>query len=123
MTHCIQFPKIIPVLVPYGVSIFLFRRLVRYNYNIIKKFSSPMGYLYFYSKLNLSIIHRYIGSRPLWGIYISIHLIAMLVSIREVFSSPMGYLYFYSRKPYMLQRKITVLVPYGVSIFLFGKEC
>ncbi len=36
-------------------------------------FSSPMGYLYFYSEGQVDVMVKgYYCSRPLWGIYISI---------------------------------------------------
>ena len=87
------------VLVPYGVSIFLFgvfNGLVTLAKDL---FSSPMGYLYFYSgKTKLKVAE--FGSRPLWGIYISIRNTSSLnVRSSTAFSSPMGYLYFYSILP------------------------
>ena len=84
-------------------------------------FSSPMGYLYFYSfwfdfhrlmvdssrplwGIYISILSQwnryknYISSRPLWGIYISIPGKVLNNISGMLFSSPMGYLYFYSPK-------------------------
>ena len=82
-------------------------------------FSSPMGYLYFYSRKPYMLQRTVTGSRPLWGIYISIlkdsdynaydtsgsrPLWGIYISIQiktidkdriQWFSSPMGYLYFY----------------------------
>ena len=83
------------VLVPYGVSIFLF-----YGDGVDWKskyeFSSPMGYLYFYSNLKGYMERKHISSRPLWGIHISIQKFQLnKINI------------------------VIVLVPYGVSIFLF----
>ena len=61
-------------------------------------FSSPMGYLHFYPAdyCNSKAITKEMGSRPLWGIYISI-------TGKTVYSV----------------RLIDVLVPYEVSTFLF----
>ena len=87
------------------------------------KFSSPMGYLHFYSATVLIITIIKNCSRPLWGIYISIRIIIIVIWLMQfvlvpygvstflfeamkvakkdaivLFSSPMGYLHFYSRK-------------------------
>ena len=62
------------VLVPYGVSTFLFEKLQRNG--IRNLFSSPMGYLHFYSAI-MSLLGTWaMCSRPLWGIYISIQSIS-----------------------------------------------
>ena len=63
-------------------------------------------------------------SRPLWGIYISIQPdIDEIYPIFKEFSSPMGYLYFYSLTVLLYKgSELTVLVPYGVSTFLFEEE-
>ena len=82
------------VLVPYGVSTFLFDS---------KKvgipcmaFSSPMRYLHFYSRRKHIILKNGVSSRPLWGIYVSIlQEWQILERIDTKFSSPMGYLHFY----------------------------
>ena len=86
------------VLVPYGVSTFLFEIMIRANI-LNYKFSSPTGYLHFYScseKVGLIRIER--------------------------FSSPTGYLHFYSILLFrFLLEYLNVLVPYGVSTFLFAE--
>ena len=58
-------------------------------------FSSPMGYLYFYSRKPYMLQRTVTGSRPLWGIYISIQIKTIDKDRIQWFSSPMGYLYFY----------------------------
>ena len=59
------------------------------------------------------------SSHPLWGIYISIRKNQRKQRKEDWFSSPMGYLYFYSRYNWLKGFYLVVLVPYGVSIFLF----
>ena len=106
-----------------------------------------MGYLHFYSKTILCILRRVLGSRPLWGIYISIQKmdtnitlemtnvlvpyglstflfkeIGKLLYITDTFSSPMGYLHFYSNANLSNIIIDCVLVPYGVSTFLFDEN-
>ena len=62
------------ILVPYGVSTFLFW-LLFYIYSTHIKFSSPMGYLHFYSeRIEELTEEQKTDSRPLWGIYISIQI-------------------------------------------------
>ena len=87
------------VLVPYGVSIFLF--IMEELVTVLSvKFSSPMGYLYFYSPSISSYSKKFIVLVP-YGVSI------FLFGIRTMRSE--------------LQEM--VLVPYGVSIFLFGNRC
>ena len=62
-------------------------------------------------------------SRPLWGIYISIQDFNNVEKYLMTFSSPMEYLYFYSDSETGKTKTLNyVLVPYGVSIFLFELE-
>ena len=107
------------VLVPYGVSIFLFN-LFYSVVPLVLMFSSPMGYLYFYSVLSISCNSLLIlCSRPLWGIYISIRLaMACFTASSFSFSSPMGYLYFYSLSSLSLICKGLILYFAVQNIFL-----
>ena len=63
--------KVLAVLVPYGVSTFLFTKQSIINVTI-NGFSSPTGYLHFYSLLIPYSSLPHTCSRPLRGIYISI---------------------------------------------------
>ena len=78
--------SLVQVLVPYGVSIFLFSNTTLLSTNC-HLFSSPMGYLYFYSILQLLMIIVQFGSRPLWGIYISIPCPRYPLFVKGLFST------------------------------------
>ena len=84
-------------------------------------FSSPMGYLYFYSANTIKYAIFQHCSRPLWGIYISIlmalnfHILKWLLVL-----VPYGVsIFLFKHSKNGLQKIWLVLVPYGVSIFLF----
>ena len=81
------------VLVPYGVSIFLFCEYYKVC-DISTLFSSPMGYLYFYSDgTQLPYFKMVVGSRPLWGIYISIQAFKKWLAKNMVSSRPLWGIY------------------------------
>ena len=105
------------VLVPYGVSIFLFQemdntlvmelyssrplwgiyisiRITKYDYISLSEFSSPMGYLYFYSVVAFIVKDKDICSRPLWGIYISIPCPRYPLFVKGLFSTLRGKIFF-----------------------------
>ena len=102
-----------------------FYSVIKQDRNYEKRFSSPMGYLHFYSLGSFLFARRYSGFSSPMG-YLHFYSVSRFTSlIVHLFSSPMGYLHFYSDacKFLVIRGMRQVLVPYGVSTFLFLSTC
>ena len=108
----------ITVLVPYGVSIFLFKLVILSNVVSLRR-SRPLWGIYISIQKVVPAKDVTFSSRPLWGIYISIQGFFQSCYYRQSwFSSPMGYLYFYSLSSLSLICKGLILYFAVQNIFL-----
>ena len=106
------------VLVPYGVSIFLFKWQVVQTVALNMR-SRPLWGIYISIQKVVPAKDVTFSSRPLWGIYISIQGFFQSCYYRQSwFSSPMGYLYFYSLSSLSLICKGLILYFAVQNIFL-----
>ena len=88
------------------------------------KFSSPMGYLYFYSKIKKTKNQlQFEFSSPMGYLYFYSARKPMVTRTITTFSSPMGYLYFYSERMMTYEKFIECSRPlWGIYISILVKN-